>query len=174
MLFNSYGFIFLFLPAVLLGAFACGRIGRLAPVVFLGLASLAFYAIGNWQFVPLLVASIAFNFVIGHLLIERKLRPAARCAALITGVGGDLVILGIFKYAGFFATNLNAVFATHVTINILLPVEWLLGKQRLVHPIDQMHAGICQTFALFGDIEIPSRARVRQAGNEFAQVMHAA
>ena len=55
MLFNSYGFIFLFLPAVLLGAFACGRISQLAPVIFLALASLAFYAIGNWQFVPLLL-----------------------------------------------------------------------------------------------------------------------
>jgi alginate O-acetyltransferase complex protein AlgI len=122
MLFNSYGFIFLFLPAVLLGAFACGRISQLAPVIFLGLASLAFYAIGNWQFVPLLLASIAFNYAIGYLLIERKLQPAARRAALIAGVGGDLVILGIFKYAGFFAANLNALFATHFTVNILLPV----------------------------------------------------
>src|ERR1700754_1453939 len=100
MLFNSYGFIFLFLPAVLLGTFACGRISQLAPVILLGLASLVFYAIGNWQFVPLLLASIAFNYAIGHLLIEQKLQPAARRAALITGVGGDLVILGIFKYAG--------------------------------------------------------------------------
>ena len=122
MLFNSYGFIFLFLPAVLAGTFLCGRASRLAPVVFLALASLAFYAIGNWQFVPLLVASIAFNFAIGHLLIERKLMPATRRAALIIGVGGDLVILGIFKYAGFFAANLNAVFATQFTVNILLPV----------------------------------------------------
>src|SRR5579871_4428459 len=122
MLFNSYGFIFLFLPAVLLGAFTCGRISRLAPVIFLGVASLTFYAIGNWQFVPLLVASIAFNYAIGYFLIERKLRPAARRAALIAGVGGDLLILGIFKYAGFFAANFNAVFATHVTANILLPV----------------------------------------------------
>jgi len=69
MLFNSYGFIFLFLPAVLFGAFACGRISQLAPVIFLALASLTFYAIGNWQFVPLLLASLAFNYAIGYLLI---------------------------------------------------------------------------------------------------------
>ena len=122
MLFNSYGFIFLFLPAVLLGTFALGRLGHLATVIWLALASLAFYAFGNWQFVPLLMASIAFNYVVGYLVIEKKLRPSARRAALIAGVGGDLLILGIFKYAGFFATNLNAVFGTSLTVSILLPV----------------------------------------------------
>ena len=43
-----------------------------------------------------------------------------------------------------------------------------------MHPVDQMYAGIRQTFALFGDIEIPSGARIRQAGNDFPQIMHAA
>jgi alginate O-acetyltransferase complex protein AlgI len=40
MLFNSYSFIFLFLPAVLLGYFALGRRSNLAPAVWLALASL--------------------------------------------------------------------------------------------------------------------------------------
>jgi D-alanyl-lipoteichoic acid acyltransferase DltB (MBOAT superfamily) len=122
MLFNSYAFIFLFLPIVVLGTFALGRLGHLVPVIWLALASLAFYGFGNWQFVPLLLASVAFNYAIGYLLIERKLQPSARRAALIAGVGGDLVILGIFKYAGFFAANLDAVFGTSLTVNILLPV----------------------------------------------------
>jgi D-alanyl-lipoteichoic acid acyltransferase DltB (MBOAT superfamily) len=122
MLFNSHAFIFLFLPAVLLGTFVLGRLGHLAVVVWLALASLAFYGFGNWQFVPLLLASIALNYAIGYLLIEKKLRPAARRAALITGVGGDLLILGIFKYAGFFVANLDAVFGTSLTVHILLPV----------------------------------------------------
>jgi len=53
MLFNSYPFIFLFLPTVLLGYFALGRVGNLAPVIWLALASLAFYCFGNWRFVAL-------------------------------------------------------------------------------------------------------------------------
>jgi D-alanyl-lipoteichoic acid acyltransferase DltB (MBOAT superfamily) len=122
MLFNSYGFIFLFLPIALSGFFALGRLGHLAAIIWLAFVSLAFYAIGNWQFVPLLVASIAFNYTAGYLLIEKKFRPAARRIVLIAGVGGDLLILAIFKYAGFFAANLNAVFATGLTVNILLPV----------------------------------------------------
>src|SRR5258708_34640151 len=45
MLFNSYPFIFLFLPIVLLCYFALGRLCNLAPVVWLALASLAFYSL---------------------------------------------------------------------------------------------------------------------------------
>jgi alginate O-acetyltransferase complex protein AlgI len=122
MLFNSYPFIFLFLPVVLLGYFGLGRIGNLAPVIWLALASLAFYAVSNWQFVPLLLASVAFNYLIGWLLISRRLRASARFAVLTLGVTGDLVVLGIFKYAGFLTANLNALFATGFSVNILLPV----------------------------------------------------
>ena len=122
MLFNSYSFIFLFLPAVLLGYFALGRRGNLAPVVWLALASLVFYAFGGWQFVPLLLVSIAFNYGVGYLLIARKLRPSLRSAVLATGVAGDLLVLGIFKYAGFFTANFNALFQTGLVVNIVLPV----------------------------------------------------
>src|SRR6266436_3239722 len=122
MLFNSFPFIFLFLPIVLLGYFALGRRGNLPPVIFLALASLTFYAFSGWQFVSLLVASIAFNFTVGYFLIERKMRTELRLAALIIGVGGDLLVLAIFKYAGFFAANLDALFSTGITVNILLPV----------------------------------------------------
>jgi alginate O-acetyltransferase complex protein AlgI len=122
MLFNSYPFLFLFLPVVLLGYFGFGRLGNLAPVIWLALASLAFYAFGNWQFVLLLLGSIAFNYLIGLLLIARKLRPALRFAVLTSGVAGDLLTLGIFKYAGFIAANLDALFSAGLTIKILLPV----------------------------------------------------
>src|SRR6478735_8158843 len=122
MLFNSYLFIFLFLPVALAGYFALGRVGDLAPVVWLALASLVFYSVGNWQYVPLLVASIAFNYLIGYLLIARQLRAVPRFAVLTVGVAGDLLVLGYFKYAGFLAANLNAVFSTGFTVNVLLPV----------------------------------------------------
>jgi alginate O-acetyltransferase complex protein AlgI len=122
MLFNSYPFIFLFLPITLLGHFALGRSSHLAPVIWLALASLAFYSLGNWQFVALLLGSIAFNYFIGLLLIARKLRPRRRFAVLTLGVAGDLLVLGIFKYAGFLAANLNALFSAGITIHILLPV----------------------------------------------------
>src|SRR3954467_13439796 len=120
MLFNSYAFIFLFLPVVLAGHFVLGRNSNLAPVVWLALASLAFYSLGNWQYVPLLLASIAFNYGVGYVLIARQLRPGRRFAVLTVGVAGDLLVLGIFKYAGFLAANFNAVCWAHAVVHILL------------------------------------------------------
>jgi len=122
MLFNSYPFIFLFLPIALIGYFALGRFSQLAPVLWLVLASLVFYAVSNWQFVALLLASIAFNYLIGWLLIAHRLRGGLRFAVLTIGVAGDLLVLGTFKYAGFLAANLNAIFSTGLSVHILLPV----------------------------------------------------
>ena len=111
MLFNSYPFIFLFLPIVLLAYFLLGRVGQRAAVIWLALASLAFYSVSNWQFVPLLLGSIVFNYLLGLLLISQRLRPTTRSVVLAAGVSGDLMLLGTFKYAGFFAADLNAMFA---------------------------------------------------------------
>src|SRR5467141_2495639 len=122
MLFNSYQFIFLFLPITLIGYFVLVRLNRLAPVIWLALASLVFYSVSNWQFVLLLLASVAFNYVIGLVLISKRPRPASRVAALTMGVAGDLLTLGYFKFAGFLAANLNWVFSTGFTVNVLLPV----------------------------------------------------
>jgi alginate O-acetyltransferase complex protein AlgI len=122
MLFNSYPFILLFLPIALAGYFWAGRASNLAAVWWLALASLVFYSVSNWQFVPLLVGSIAFNYVIGWLLIAKQLRSTTRFVVLTVGVAGDLVMLGTFKYAGFFAANLNAMFSAGFIVNIMLPV----------------------------------------------------
>ncbi len=122
MLFNSYSFILVFLPVALAGYFVLGRLGNLAPVWWLALASLVFYSVSNWQFVALLVGSVAFNYGIGWLLITKRLGSGTRFAVLTAGVAGDLLVLGTFKYAGFFAANLNALFATGFAVNILLPV----------------------------------------------------
>jgi D-alanyl-lipoteichoic acid acyltransferase DltB (MBOAT superfamily) len=122
MLFNSYPFVFAFLPVTLIGYFVLGRSSKLAPILWLAFASMVFYAVGGWQFLPLLLASVLFNYAIGWLLIHKQLRAAPRLAVLATGVAGDLLVLGYFKYAGFFAANINAVFSTGLTASIVLPV----------------------------------------------------
>jgi D-alanyl-lipoteichoic acid acyltransferase DltB (MBOAT superfamily) len=97
MLFNSPSFIFAFLPAVLAGFFVLGRYGshRLA-ILWLGFASLVFYGFDNPKLqLPLILASIAFNFVVGRALARSGPR-----ALLVTGVVGNLLLLGFFKYAG--------------------------------------------------------------------------
>src|SRR4030081_1674205 len=122
MLFNSYLFIFLFLPIALIGSFVLSRLSSLAPVIWLALASLVFYSVSNWQFVLLLLASVAFNYTVGLLLISKPQRVVPRFTILAIGVAGDLVVLGYFKYAGFLAANLNAILSAGFSVNILLPV----------------------------------------------------
>jgi alginate O-acetyltransferase complex protein AlgI len=72
--------------------------------------------------VLLLLASIAFNYGIGWLLVSRVLPGPRRFTILTIGVAGDLVALGYFKYAGFLVANVDAMFSTSFTVDVLLPV----------------------------------------------------
>ncbi|MCH8189015.1 MAG: MBOAT family protein [Proteobacteria bacterium] len=109
MLFNSYGFIFLFLPAVLAGYFLIGaRVQGRAAIAWLVAASLFFYGWWNPAFLPLILFSVGFNFVLGmRLLLGGGAR--ARKAMLILGIAGNLGLLAYFKYANFLVGNLEAV-----------------------------------------------------------------
>src|SRR5258705_13393467 len=105
MLFNSYQFIFLFLPIALIGYFVLVRLNHLAPVIWLALASLVFYSVSNWQFVLLLLASIAFNYVIGGVVFSKRPRPPPRGGALPIGGAGAFLTRGYFNYAGFLSAQ---------------------------------------------------------------------
>jgi hypothetical protein len=94
MLFNSYVFIFLFLPATWLvwrAALALNQ--QRLGVAWLCLASLFFYGYWAWQYAPLLVLSLFINYVLGQRLAAPS-GPAAR--RLLLGAG-----LFTFTYRGF-------------------------------------------------------------------------
>ena len=101
MLFNSVAFIFGFLPAVLFGFFLLARYSHAAAVGWLTLASLFFYAWWNPAWLPLLLASMAFNFSVGQAL-ARTLADAPRQRWLWLGIGANLTLLLHYKYADFF------------------------------------------------------------------------
>ena len=124
MLFNSYEFLFGFLPAVLLIFFLLGhRAGGLAAIGFLGVASLFFYAWWNPLYLPLLGGSIVFNFLVGRRLCASAARTAGDKGMLWLGIAGNLSLLGYFKYAGFFAGNLNVFAGTNLPVpQIVLPL----------------------------------------------------
>ncbi|HTQ74999.1 MAG TPA: MBOAT family protein [Burkholderiales bacterium] len=119
MLFNSYEFLFGFLPVVLIVFFLLGRLASgLAAIGFLSAASLFFYAWWNPVYVVLLAGSVVFNYAVGRGLLARRSK-----ALLSIGVAGDLLVLGTFKYAGFFATSLNAVATLTLPVpQIVLPL----------------------------------------------------
>ena len=107
MLFNSASFIFLYLPIVLIGTFLLARHRPGWVIGWLALASFAFYAVWDWRFLPLLLTSILGNYLVGLRILAARERPESRNAKawLIAGVAGNVVLLGVFKYAGFFAAS---------------------------------------------------------------------
>jgi alginate O-acetyltransferase complex protein AlgI len=103
MLFNSYVFIFAFLPLTLGIFFAAAGFRSEYAQWWLAIASLYFYAYWDNSFLPLLLGSTAFNYLAGRAieLIKRE-RPSWRTPALMVAVTCNLALLGYFKYAAFF------------------------------------------------------------------------
>ena len=125
MLFNSYGFIFLFLPITLVVFFALARYGHRQAASWLIAASLFFYAWWNPAYVALLLASILGNYAIGATLVRghRRMADSRRRALIWFGVAANLAILGYYKYANFFLANLDIVAGTNWTLGtIILPL----------------------------------------------------
>lgn len=109
MLFNSYAFIFFYFPIVLLGFFLIGKRNVRAAAGFLALASLFFYGWWSVKALPLLVASICFNYWAGLRLIPAPDRTdRQRKRLLVLALVVDLGVLAVFKYADFFISNVNA------------------------------------------------------------------
>jgi alginate O-acetyltransferase complex protein AlgI len=123
MLFNSDVFLFEFLPAVLIGFFLIKRVaGARAAQLWLALCSVAFYAWSGWQLLLPLFASILVNFAIGRALGRATPHRATTHALLALGLCFDLGLLGYFKYANFFATNLQAAGIHIAAPSVVLPL----------------------------------------------------
>src|SRR5947207_9713450 len=108
MLFNSWQFIFVFLPAALLGFFMLPARPLWLRKVWLILASLVFYGYWKVEYIPLLLFSIFFNYTIAEAIARWRGRSLAK-AACATGVGVNLLLLGYFKYANFFLRVLGGI-----------------------------------------------------------------
>tara|TARA_R110002110_G_scaffold91264_1_gene237362 strand:- start:12218 stop:13771 length:1554 start_codon:yes stop_codon:yes gene_type:complete len=121
-LFNSFEFIFLFLPVSLAGYFLLARYSTFEMALgFLVLASLFFYGYWNPAYLLLILFSIVFNFAIGRRLAIGQ--SSTNRFLFLLGIVVNLSLLGYFKYANFFVDNLNAVLGTHWSIgNIFLPL----------------------------------------------------
>ena len=145
MLFNSYEFIFLFVPIVAAGFFLLSR--PLWSAAWLVAASYFFYAWWNPKYVILLLISIWFNYEIGVLIAVRahQRRMEAAKALLVVGVVVDLALLGYFKYAGFFVENFAALFDRHPTIAIVLPlgISFFTFTQ-IAYLVDAFHGKVTQ------------------------------
>lgn len=128
MLFNSYIFIFIFLPLTLLGWYGLNRLGKYTYAnVFLAGMSLWFYGYFNVYYLAIILCSIALNYLLSYLLT--RVPEGSLYAKLWNRIGlfaGIILNLGIlfyFKYYDFFIENMNFVFHTNFTLkHILLPL----------------------------------------------------
>lgn len=121
MLFNSYIFIFLFLPLSLLGWYGLNRIGKYkAAGLYLTAMSLWFYGYFNTSYLILMVVSIGGNYLISFLMEKKVIKGRI---ALVSGLLLNLGLLFYFKYYDFFIFNINVAFKTDFALkNILLPL----------------------------------------------------
>lgn len=121
MVFSSILFLLFFLPALCLCYFCLPAKFRAARNIMLLVFSLFFYACGGTDYLPILLSSIAVNYLCG-VLADSKCSKAVRRIGLWTAVAFGIGMLGWFKYAGFLTWNLNALGAGLAVPQIVLPI----------------------------------------------------
>jgi alginate O-acetyltransferase complex protein AlgI len=126
MLFNSYQFIFAYLPVTLGLFYLLGRHSRHAGLGLIILASLVFYAWWRPLNVAIILPSILINFALARRLQRLAADPGRESAARMTltlGVLFNVAFLGYFKYMNFFQVVANDALGTHFALSqVILPL----------------------------------------------------
>ena len=112
MVFSSGVFLFLFLPILLIIYYLFAKSRPVRNYILL-VTSLIFYAWGEPVFVFIMVASIFMNWYVTLLMSQSSRKKFW----LTLAIGLDVLLLGVFKYAGFISENLGLP-----RINIALPI----------------------------------------------------
>ena len=142
MLFNSYEFIFLFLPITLIIYFLLNKYNKnILAKSWLVIASLYFYSYFNKIYLILIIVSILVNYFIGTELNMKTNNVIRRKVLLIFGILFNLGALGYFKYYDFFVENINYIFKTNFNLlHIMLPLGIsFFTFQQLSYVIDNYH-----------------------------------
>jgi alginate O-acetyltransferase complex protein AlgI len=104
-LFNSFVFLFVFLPIVVVAYFAVPA--HRARLVLIVVASYVFYAYAKWWFALLMAVSTLAGFVGGQLIEGASTRQRRKLLLGLTAAA-LLALLGAFKYAAFVGGNLTS------------------------------------------------------------------
>jgi alginate O-acetyltransferase complex protein AlgI len=151
MLFNSYEFIFAFLPVVVSVFFVIGMASREWALRWLIAASLFFY--GWWRplNVFIIAPSVLINFILARVL-QRLCKQGSRSTAqavLLVGIAFNVAFLGYFKYSNFLVSAANDAFGTQMMLaKIILPLGIsFITFQKIAFLID-VHAGRIESFTL--------------------------
>ena len=127
MLFNSYEFIFAFLPISFFVYFYLNS-KRLttAAKAWLVFTSLFFYSWWNIMYLPIILISILFNYTITNTMIEydkSRRKHFSKKSLLQVGLLFNIGLLVYFKYMDFFISNTNTIFGSDIELlHLALPL----------------------------------------------------
>jgi alginate O-acetyltransferase complex protein AlgI len=121
MLFNSFEFLFAFLPITLLGFLFFGRINQTVGAAWLFFASVFFYGWWDPKYIWLLLGSIIFHFYAARLI--QSSGTGTRKLVLASAITIDIAVLIYYKYSDLFIVTWNELTAGQIqTLNVLLPL----------------------------------------------------
>ncbi len=127
MLFNSYEFIFLFLPiSFFIYFYLNSKRLTTASKAWIVFASLFFYSWWNIVYLPLILISVLFNYSITNAMVsydENKKNYFSKKILLQIGLVFNIGLLVYFKYMDFFIENTNMLFSTDISLlHLALPL----------------------------------------------------
>ena len=124
MLFNSYEFIFMFLPVMFVVYFyLISKRVVLGAKIWLVAGSLFFYSYWNITYLPLILISMFTNYGVGLTLVNQDRVKISSKTVLAFGIFFNLALLGYFKYTDFFLENFNGIFGSNIPLpHIILPL----------------------------------------------------
>jgi alginate O-acetyltransferase complex protein AlgI len=151
MLFNSYEFIFVFLPIVVIVFFVLGKASRVWALRWVIATSLFFYGWWRPMNVLIIAPSVLINFVLARLLqrLCKQENQRAAQAVLALGILFNVAFLGYFKYSNFLVGTINDIVGTQMFLaRIILPLGIsFITFQKIAFLID-VHAGRIESFTL--------------------------
>lgn len=148
MLFNSFEYIALFLPVTLIVYFSLNRAEwfKTAKIWLLG-ASLFFYSWWNPVYLPLILASMIFNYYVGAYIGNVNNQSKKRKQLLTLGVVSNVLLLGYFKYSNFFLENVSVLMGTEMpTLNIILPLAISFFTFQQIAYLSDSYKGVTQEY----------------------------
>jgi alginate O-acetyltransferase complex protein AlgI len=186
MLFNSYIFLFAFLPVTYV-VFWMLRTAS-SRYVWLAVTGYVFYGYWDPRFCLLMAFTTCVSFTAG-LGFRRFSRPGLRKLCLVLPITVDLLLLGFFKYANFFLTSLQdgvTLFGGHVDIpvlHVILPVGISFYTFHTITYIVDCYRGVIKPtnnlfefaayVSLFSQLVAGPIVRFRQIEHDLEELGHA-
>lgn len=149
MLFNSYIFIFVFFPLVLIGYYGLNYLKQYKLALgYVTCMSMWFYGYNSMEYLIMLILSILVNFSLVEAMSRVKVQMSRK---VLFGFGliWNLGVLFYFKYYDFFIENVNAALKTEFTLlELMLPLGISFYTfQQLSYVIDY-YRGDCEKYSL--------------------------